>query len=334
MLALVAETSIDEPVRRALRLAVIGSTEMAGLLSRWDRFYLKSYEAMAGHRFNFATFVAEPNVWGATASGRGTVRRRLASFAKSSRWISAHVGRSLSVVGPFSVTSQAFGIPVGADVCIAEGSSERLALESHSVDLVLTDPPYHDDVEYDELSLPLRAWGGMAVNRLKSAASVNSAIDGRNRFAEYSALLGRIFAEVRRTLKDDGHLIFSYANREPAAWVALLSALESAGFTACGYLVVHAENETDVAKRGVRACNLDLLMDLVPRSASVRLEQWKPMSPPVGAEEEFVSILGEAFLQVGSLPVGWKPRLIDLLRHTPFLIGAAGASRGRAVGVE
>ena len=55
---------------------------MAGLLSRWDRYYLKSYESMAGHRFNFTTFATEPNVlganWGTTeAIEQNQVRRRL-----------------------------------------------------------------------------------------------------------------------------------------------------------------------------------------------------------------------------------------------------------------
>jgi putative DNA methylase len=77
LLALAADASDDPAVVRALRLAIIGSAEMAGLLSRWDRFYLKSYESMAGHRFNFTTFAAEPNVWGALASGRGSVSRRV-----------------------------------------------------------------------------------------------------------------------------------------------------------------------------------------------------------------------------------------------------------------
>jgi len=65
-------------------MAIYGSAEMAGLLSRWDRWYLKSYEAMAGHRFNFTTLPAEPNVWGRPGAGAATVTRRLALFAKAS----------------------------------------------------------------------------------------------------------------------------------------------------------------------------------------------------------------------------------------------------------
>ncbi len=55
LLELTDDCSSDQSVTTALRQAVVGSTEMAGLLSRWDRYYLKSYESMAGHRFNFTT---------------------------------------------------------------------------------------------------------------------------------------------------------------------------------------------------------------------------------------------------------------------------------------
>ena len=77
LLDLVAGCSDNPAVVNLLAMAIIGSAEMAGHCSRWDRWYLKSYETMAGHRFNFTTLTAEPNAWGNPTSGRGTVLRRL-----------------------------------------------------------------------------------------------------------------------------------------------------------------------------------------------------------------------------------------------------------------
>ena len=45
--------------------------------------------------------------------------------------------------------------------------------------------------------------------------------------ARYAENLLRIFSALRAALKPDGRLVFSYANREPAAWMALLDALET-----------------------------------------------------------------------------------------------------------
>ena len=40
---------------------------------------------------------------------------------------------------------------------------------------MLTDPPYHDDVHYGELSLPLQAWAGLAAVDATGDAVVNRA---------------------------------------------------------------------------------------------------------------------------------------------------------------
>lgn len=239
LLNLASEATDDEDVLHALEMAVLGTAEMAGYLSRWDRWYLKSYESMAGHRFNFTTFTAEPNVWGAPATGRGTVMRRLQGVIKASRWMHARVGRGLRVEGPLDSDQDRGPLPPSSvDIRVVEGSSERILLPTGAADLVLTDPPYHDDVQYGELSLPFRAWAQLATDPLKDEALVNSATGGQNPGQDYRELLTRLFAESRRILDASGHLIFSYANRDPEAWSSLFAALNRAGFKACGYQLV------------------------------------------------------------------------------------------------
>jgi adenine-specific DNA methylase len=183
---------------------------------------------------------------------------------------------------------------------------------------VLTDPPYHDDVQYDELSLPLRAWAELSIEHLDASASVNQALEHNSGEKEYEELLTRIFAEIRRTLRPDGHLIFSFANRAPEAWVALFSALDRAGLRACAYLIVHSENESDVVKRDVRACTLDLIIDFVPNTETLPVEQWQPLSLPATDEGTFLGIVGEAFLQVGSFNQHRADSLTNRLRKTAF----------------
>jgi putative DNA methylase len=321
LLILAAEAAHDDRELNALRLAIVGSAEMAGYLSRWDRFYLKSYESMAGHRFNFTLLPVEPNVWGATASGRGTVSRRIQAIARAAEWLADHAPSSSRVEGPLSADGHRTPIARSVDVRVVEGSSERMRLQAATVDLVLTDPPYHDDVQYSELSFPLRAWADHHMNRLEAEALVNQALEHNDRGDEYRLLLQRIFGEARRTMKDDGHLIFSYANRDPAAWVALFEALQGAELRAAAFTVLHSENETDLAKRGIRSCTMDLLMDLVPVSTR-KLQQWAPASLPNTSEGDFLGLVGAQFLNVGSLRNGWVEPFVASLRATTFLAGA------------
>jgi len=297
MLAACEGLDVEEDTRGALRLALVGTTEMAGLLSRWDRYYLKSYEAMAGHRFNLTTLPVEPHVRGCDEAGRGTFRRRVRQLQRAARWWRENVD----------------GAP---PIQVFAGSSERVPVPDASVDVVLTDPPYHDDVQYSQLSLPLRAWAGLPLEMPDDGAVAES------RAAEgYAEALTRIFREVRRTLKPDGRLIFSYANREPEAWMQLLDALEQAGFAGAGFRVVHSENERDAAKRGVRSCRLDVLLDLVPAPTSSQQASPGAERMPVDADEEaaFCQAIGAWVLRVGALPEGWRETLVAELRAQPFL---------------
>ncbi|MFE3172171.1 hypothetical protein ACFXPA_15255 [Amycolatopsis sp. NPDC059090] len=314
--------SPDPAVNRAIMMAIIGTAEMAGHLSRWDRYYLKSYESMAGHRFNLTTFSVEPNVWGAPSSGRGTVTRRLALLSKAASWLHGKTGRELAIDGPIASSKRLKRLELDADVRVVEGSSERILLRDDCVDLVLTDPPYHDDVQYSELSMPLRAWGKLAGGQLIGEAVVNAATGQLVDDGAYEDLLVRIFDETVRTLRSDGHLIFSYANRSPRAWTALFAALQRAGLQALGCTVVHSENETDHAKRGVRACTLDLIMDLVPIDRNRHVENHLP--PLRGNdgnldEVEFLQIVVDYFMRVGSLNGNWKEKMRDALRGSMFL---------------
>ena len=328
LLTLIDGCSNDSAVTAALTQAVVGSTEMAGLLSRWDRFYLKSYESMAGHRFNFTTLAVEPNAWGTVTSGRGTTLRRLVQLVRAAEWLHAKTQRPLLVRGPV-LSTQPLVAPLGGvdidgqpldeqlDVLVAVGSSQRQLLPTGSVDLVLTDPPYHDDVQYGELSQPLRAWAGLPLEETAGDAVVNRVTGQLVSAGSYGDLLTLIFRESARVLPYDGHLIFSYANRSPVAWADLLGALQRAGLRAAGCAVVHSENETDHAKRGVRACTLDLLLDLVPLSSAIVESHWSCAAE--SAEADFLAVIGRYALQVGSLRGDWRDDLITEAAASAFL---------------
>lgn len=312
-----AESIADEnlPLAAALRAATLGAVEMAGFASRWDGRYLKAYEVVANHRYSFTTLPAEPNVWGAGDVGRGTISRRLAQLEKASIWLAERVGRSLRVEGPLLNSERRKRFPRASDARIVTGSSTRMVLPARSVDFVLTDPPYHDDVEYSDLSALFRAWAGLPSGALDGdAVATSGEEEGR-----YEATLTGIFSEVARTLKEGGHLILSYANRSPAAWVALIRALDSAGFLAVGFEVVHSENELDHAKSGKRACSLDVLIDCIRPPIAGRIRRFRPLTDPETNEEAFCRLVGQQALDIGNLKPGWEEKFVASLRDSPFL---------------
>lgn len=311
------ELDCGHRVKEALRIAVLGVAEMAGFASRWDRWYLKSYETMARHRFNFTTLTVEPNVWGTPLAGRGTFMRRVDLLVRARRWLDKSDAGNGVVRGPYLSDGARRRLGKNCSVMIVQGSSERMLMAASSADLILTDPPYHDDIQYDELSRLLRVWAGLSSEPLAGEAVANC-VNGSSDYDSYTEQLGRIFRECKRVLRQDGRLVFTYANREPRAWVAVFQALQAAGFQACGYSITHTENETDHAKRHVRSCNLNLVLDLVPSGDGV--EQWHVgRNPEASDEENFLHLVGATFLRVGCLKGDWQEAAVRELRESKFL---------------
>jgi adenine-specific DNA methylase len=316
LLRLVRSTSPTPTILKALTMALLGTAEMAGLLSRWDRYYLKSYESMASHRFNFTTLAVEPNLLGVGLHGRGTLQRRMRLFEKAAAWFEANkISHSVEIRLNDEERLEVGGV---GRVTIVAGSSERNLLPDGSADLILTDPPYHDDVQYHELSLPFRVWANLKRSRLLGEAVAIPHCASLGGHKAYRGVLRRIFGELRRSLKPDGRLLFSYANREPAAWVNLFGALRESGFRPLGYTILHSENEGDHAKRKGRACNLDLILELVPAQSRASV-QWRPDSIFHTDEERYLMTVGDAFLASGTLVNGWEVELVTRLRSEIFV---------------
>lgn len=288
LLDLSAEASDEEAVAGALRMAIVGTAEFAGHLSRWDRFYLKCNDATAGHRFNFTTFVPELNVWGAGSIGRGTVARRVRSMTRAAQWMQENISEP--------------------EVHVECGDSANIEAESE-FDLVLTDPPYHDDVHYGELSLLFRSWAGLTMKPLEGEAATNVPAGLNADDESYVTSLSRVLAACHRALRSEGRLVFSYANHEPRAWVALFAALQGVGFSAVACVSVHSENESDFKKRDVQSCTEDLLMELSPTP-----HDDEPCILGTPPDDSFMSAVMSLFAEVGRLEDGWEAIALEAFR--------------------
>ena len=296
--------------RDIARSCVIGAAEFAGLATRWDARYLKPYETVASHHYNIPTLSAEIDLWG--ERGRGTVRRRLRAASRAAKWLGERDVPALvhtrSSRGPLAA--------LRSGLTVVTGSSTTIPVPDGSVDLILTDPPYHDDVQYADLASLFRAWDGRAVGRL--AGDVTAIRNGGDaEFDRFEAALTNVFSECRRIIAPSGHLVLSFANREPRAWAALLSALDAAGWYAAGFEVVHSENELDHAKAGRRACSLDVILDLVPESI-LPSERHRPARVSSTDEESYCFKIGDTILRVGNLRGGWRAEFIKGIRACTF----------------
>ena len=135
-------------------------------------------------------------------------------------------------------------------------------------DLICTDPPYYDAIPYSDLMDFFHVWLRRALRGLSpeldtafeaplgpkwnAAANDGELIDDAARFGgdrqasrqNYEDGMARAFSRFHAALRDDGRLVIVFANKSPAAWETLVSALIRAGFVVDGSWPIRTEMET------------------------------------------------------------------------------------------
>jgi len=149
--------------------------------------------------------------------------------------------------GPLSEPTR-WHVP-GSVVVTCRNASDLAAVADKSVAVVCVDPPYYDNVMYAELSDFFYVWEKLTLGVLKPDLFAEELTDKKNeavaniaRFADagrrkhelanmdYEAKMASIFAECRRTLRDDGILTVMFTHKRAEAWDTLGMGLLEAGF--------------------------------------------------------------------------------------------------------
>lgn len=149
-------------------------------------------------------------------------------------------------------------------VYLRTGDSSNTDLPDESVDLVITDPPYMDNVHYSELADFFHSWLRELLpfehypqeqGTTRSAQEVQSASPD-----EFEAAIARVWKECARVLKAEGLLAFSFHQARLSGWVALVKALAEAGLVVTAVQPVKGEMSTSVTKGGIEPSNLDAVV--------------------------------------------------------------------------
>lgn len=271
----------DSPETEALRLLFSGALEFNNLFTSYKG------EGTGAVRHMFSHHVLKPertpieaNVWGTPKSSgafstlfRSRLLRALDYKEAPFEVAYAHTGRGRKkghkVFGLSShMAAQVLdrwpegGLPAGA-VYLSCGDSAATDLPDASVDLVVTDPPFFDNVHYSELADFFHVWQrlyfGDGASEADSTRRPEEVQDtDASAFAEK---LRSVFLECFRVLRDDGLLVFSYHHSRDDGWNALVHAVLGAGFTVVQAHPVKAEMSGATPKNQARSpIDLDVLI--------------------------------------------------------------------------
>ncbi len=152
------------------------------------------------------------------------------------------LGRSITsaVLGEIGEQRASVNVRIGC------GDSAISSLPAESIDLVLTDPPFFDNVHYSELAdffwVWQRRYGFVAIGADQAAVTTRSDWEVQHTDSgDFCTRLARVFSECHRILKKDGLLVFTFHHSDEAGWLALSKALSQSGFSVVQSHSVKAE---------------------------------------------------------------------------------------------
>ena len=113
---------------------------------------------------------------------------------------------------------------------ISVGDSSAVDMPDKSMDLVVTDPPFFDNVHYSQLADFFYYWLNQTLEfssstTTRSASEVQDTDPGL-----FTGKLTSVFAECHRVLRDDGLLVFTYHHSRHEGWTAVHRAIRGSGF--------------------------------------------------------------------------------------------------------
>lgn len=300
--------AIPDPVLRDLFACLF-----SGALEFNNMFASYKGEGTGAVRHMFAHHILKPervpleaNVWGTPKSSgsfstmfEGRIRRaldyadnpfelRLNKGGKTDKMY----GLSEKIGSPVADTYRAFS--KGSRVYLSCGDSGSTDLPAASVDAVLTDPPFFDNVHYSQLADFFHVWqrhvlgasGSRQPDTTRSDREVQNADEGG-----FTDRLAAVWREAHRVLKDDGLLAFTYHHSRPQGWRCVLQALMEGGFGISAVHPIKAEMSVAMPKlQAKEPIDLDIIL-VCRKRAQMQTHRWNgdlwgTVAPPAEAQAE------------------------------------------------
>jgi adenine-specific DNA methylase len=147
---------------------------------------------------------------------------------------------------------------------VATVDAGRTDIPDEAVDLVVTDPPYMDNVHYSELADFFHAWlKGLGPHSSYPEGDYSTRREGEVQSPSpdgFQRAITAVWRECARVLKHDGLLAFTFHQARVEGWAALVSALADAGFVITAIQPVKGEMSTSSTKHGKEPSNLDSII--------------------------------------------------------------------------
>jgi len=147
-------------------------------------------------------------------------------------------------------TDEMPGVNAVRTAWISRNTVESLDIPPESVDAVITDPPYYDNVQYAELMDFCYVWLRRLINgefsefqaeSTRSAAELTGNRTAGRDLLDFTGGLSSVYTTSARALKPGGLFAFTYHHNNPSAYLPVVVALLDAGLVATASIPCPAE---------------------------------------------------------------------------------------------
>ena len=258
----------DQNIRELMLAAFSDCLNTNNMFCKYEIEWHKISLFFSLHAFHPIERPTENNVWG-TSFGRGTFLKCFEKVRKAKiycqkpyeRLVNLHGERYSHYTGHERIEGQlvnnyeTLGDTDHAALLHCHSSETMSFLADKSVDAIITDPPYFDNIQYSELADFFYVWLRLALkdtyiwfqpelSRRSDEIVKNDKLGKTTKF--FNEGLQRVFTECHRVLIDDGLLVFTFHHNKVWAWEGLAQLLLNAGFYVSAAPIVRSEGRGEV----------------------------------------------------------------------------------------
>ncbi len=225
----------NQNVREFLLLSFSESLNYNTMMNVYNPNYNKNTNIFKNNSFAPPTEPIENNLWG-TKYGTGSFSSMWEMVKKGVKYAASPTERY--VEEGETLKSEEFSKSIGEDTEVVQGDMRNLDYEDE-FDAVITDPPYYDNIIYSEVSDYFYVWQkillkdeypGFDQDKTPRTESIVTNPYLEKTAEDFESELGQAFSVIKRALKDEGTLTFTYHHSDSESWGELLESLCNVGF--------------------------------------------------------------------------------------------------------
>ena len=250
----------NDSIREWFLLAFSDCLSSNNMLCCYAYDYKKLTPLFGIHSYTVPARAVENNVIGTKSLGRGSFKKTFQKMLKGKSYcrnpyevkINDHKERVKVFTGEqildyIYTSSEDYYRCEGSCLILNQTSADLSNIKNKSIDVILTDPPYYDNLVYSDLSAFYYVWLKDHIE-FKQDNIIDDSIFvtcHENKGPEqYVLQLTRVFQQCWEKLKDNGILVFSYHHNKVDAWISLAKSIKNSGFIVTNVLPIRSEGNS------------------------------------------------------------------------------------------